>query len=98
MVSDPVMRLRRDYTPAFLAHQTQQTEGGLRSAYELGRAAIGDGITMLDLVQVHHAVFLEVAQTARGVEEIPEMLEAAAAFLVEALAPFEMTRRRPSDV
>jgi Phosphoserine phosphatase RsbU, N-terminal domain len=95
MTSDPLTRLQRDYTPAFLAHLTRRSEAGLRSAYELGRTAIADGIGMLDLVHVHHVVFLDVAQTARDVEEIPEMLEAAAAFLVEALAPFEMTRALP---
>jgi Phosphoserine phosphatase RsbU, N-terminal domain len=96
MVSDPLARLQRDYTPAFLAHLTRHSEAGLKSAYELGRTAIADGIGMLDLVQVHHAVFLDVAQTVRDVDEIPEMIDAAAAFLVEALAPFEMTRHHPS--
>jgi hypothetical protein len=96
VVSEPLARLRRDYTPAFLAYLTRNNEAGRRTAYELGRSAIADGIGLLDLVHVHHEVFLDVAQTARRVEEVPEMVEAAAAFLVEALAPFEMTRRHPN--
>lgn len=50
---------------------------------------------MLDLVQVHHAVFFDVVLTVRQVDEIPAMLDAATTFLVESLAPFEMTRHRP---
>ena len=93
---DRLERLRRDYRPAFLAHLTRQGEAELRSAYELGRGAMADRVSMLDLVQVHHAVFVEVVLTVRDVEELPGMLDAAAAFLVEALAPYEMTRRPPA--
>jgi hypothetical protein len=91
--SDELYTLRRNYTPAFLAHLTRHDEGTLRSAYELGRQAMAAGLSMLDLVDVHHAVFSDVVLSARGVEELPDILEAATAFLVEALAPFEMTRQ-----
>ena len=94
-MQDGLARLRRDYKPAFLAHLSTRSEKELRSAYELGRTAIADGIGMLDLVQVHHGVFLDVALTIKDVDELPGMLDAAAAFLVDALAPFEMTQRRP---
>jgi hypothetical protein len=95
-VSERLERLRRDYKPAFLAHLSRQGEAELRSAYELGRGAMADQVSMLDLVQVHHAVFVEVVLTARDVEELPGVLDAAAAFLVEALAPYEMTQRPPA--
>lgn len=94
-MNDPRERLRRDYTPAFLAHLAQRSETGLRSAYDLGRAAMADRLTLLDVVQTHHAVFLDVALTVRDVEELTDLLDSASAFLVEALAPFEMTRRAP---
>lgn len=90
--SEPLVRFRRNYTPAFLAHLSRRDEASLSSAYELGRGAIADGVSMLDLVHIHHAVFLGVAETVRQVEELPGILDAAAAFLIEALAPFEMTR------
>jgi Phosphoserine phosphatase RsbU, N-terminal domain len=94
-MTPPLDRLRQDYRPAFLAYLSSQREAGLRSAYELGRSAIGAQVTMLDLVQIHHEVFLDVAMTVRSLEELPKLLDAAAAFLVEALAPYEMTRRAP---
>jgi hypothetical protein len=98
---DDLTRLRRNYTPPFLAHLARQDEKTLRAAYELGRDAIACGLTVLDLVDVHHAVFSEVLRSDGGTDDLPAMVQAAAAFLVEALAPFEMTRqplRGPDDV
>ena len=92
---DELYKLRRNYTPAFLAHLTRHDEATLRSAYELGREAMAAGVSMLDLVDVHHAVFSDVVLSVRDVEELPDLVHAATAFLVEALAPFEMTRQPP---
>lgn len=93
--ADPLETLRRNYTPAFLAHLARHDEATLRSAYELGREAMAEGVSMLDLVQVHHAVFFDVVATVRQVDEVAGMLDAATTFLVESLAPFEMTRHHP---
>lgn len=90
---DPVTRLQRNYLPALLAHLTGRNEGTLRAAYELGRGSIADGVSMLDLVHVHHAVFVDIASTMREMGELAEILDAAAAFLMEALAPFAMTQQ-----
>jgi hypothetical protein len=93
--SDELYTLRRNYTPAFLAHLTRHDEGTLRSAYELGRQAMAAGLSMLDLVDIHHGVFSDVVLSVKDLEELPAIVEAATAFLVEALAPFEMTRQPP---
>jgi len=47
----------------------------------------------LDLVRTHHSVLGEVLQTENGGDTQRDLLDAAAAFLVEALAPFEIARR-----
>ena len=90
---DPVDDLRRDYRPRFLAYLTRRDEDGLTAAYDLGRRSIRADIGLLDLVRVHHEVYVEVVATARDVDEARELAAAAAAFLLEALAPFEMTQR-----
>jgi hypothetical protein len=92
-VTDALSRLRQDYAPAFLVYLSRRNEKGLRAAYELGRGAMINGISLLDLVQVHHAVLLEVLGAARSAEELQDIGRAAAAFLVEVLASFEMTQR-----
>jgi len=85
-------RLTQNYTPAFLAFLNKPDEQRLHRAYELGRTALGDGISLLDLVRTHHAAFgqvmttLDTAAQARAVDD-------AASFLIEALAPYEMARR-----
>jgi Phosphoserine phosphatase RsbU, N-terminal domain len=93
VMNDPVLRLRRNYTPAFLAYLSRRDETGLRAAYELGRGAMAHGVSLLDLVQVHHAVVLEVLVTVRSAQELDDIARAAAAFLVESLASFEMAQR-----
>jgi hypothetical protein len=92
-VNDPVADLRRDYTPRFLSYLTRLDEAGLNAAYELGRQSIDRNIGLLDLVRVHNEVYLDVVPTARSLAEAQALARAASAFLLEALASFEMTQR-----
>ena len=62
-------------------------EAALSEADELGRMAIVHGISIVDLVDVHHAAVGKLAVTS-GTQA-----DRAAQFLSEALAPFEMTHR-----
>jgi hypothetical protein len=84
---------RRDYTPAFLAYLVREDEAGRRAAYELGRLAMGGGVGLLGLVTVHNEVFLDVIEKERTAESAVQLARAASTFLIEALAPFEMTQR-----
>ena len=88
-----VADLRRDYRPRFLAWLTRRDEEGLAAAYDLGRRSLQRGTGLLDLVRVHHDVYVEVVADARDLEEARVLARDAAAFLLEALAPFEMTQR-----
>lgn len=92
-MSDPITDLRRDYKPRLLAYLTRQDERGLNSAYELGRQAIDQHIGLLDLVTVHSEIYLDVASSARTLDEAHGLARAASGFLLEALAAFEMTQR-----
>ena len=90
---DELGRLHQDYAAAFLGHLSRRDENGLRAAYELGRRTVSDPVGLLNLVRVHHAVLVEVLHTARTPSEVQDIGDAAAAFLVEALASFQMTQR-----
>ena len=92
-MGDPVADLRRDYTPRFHAYLARRDEAGLHSAYELGRRAMQAGVGLLELVRVHHEVYLAVMETARDLSQARDLSAAAAAYLSEALGPFEMTQR-----
>ncbi len=92
MTGTAVDRLSLDYRPAFLAYLAHPDEHHLSAAYDLGRRALAGDITLLDLVRIHHTVIGGVLHTTEP-GDIPAAVNAAAAFLVEALAPFEIARR-----
>jgi hypothetical protein len=98
VTGDAYERFRRDYAPAFLQYLTERGEGGRRAAYELGRRAIGEGLSVLDLARIHHAVLLEVLRTHRTAGELEHMAEAASEFMVELLAVFEMRQRGVAEL
>ena len=85
-------RLRRNYRAAFLRYLPNRDEAALDAGYQIGRSAVVDGLTILDLVQVHHDVLREVLRTCSP-EELDGLTATAADFLVEVLATYEMTRR-----
>ena len=89
---NPLDRLRDDYAAAFLGYLTHRGEAGLRAAYELGRRAMSDPTGLLNLVRVHHDVLVRVLQTARTPEEVREVGDLAATFLLDALTSFQMTQ------
>ena len=66
------------------------------AAYELGRRGLVTGVSMLELVRIHHEVLVD-ALTQRGVGDLGDVADAAAAFLAEVLGPFEMTHRAVLD-
>ena len=98
MTRDPYERFRRDYAPAFLQYLTERGEPGRRAAYELGRRAISEHLSILDLARIHHSVLLDALKTHQTPRELEQIAQAASEFLVEALAVFEMTQRGFSDL
>jgi hypothetical protein len=90
---DELGRLRQDYAAAFLGYLTRRDEAGLRAAYEVGRRAVSHPVGLLNLVHVHHEVVMEILHTARTPDEVQDIGDAAAAFLVDALTSFQMTQR-----
>jgi Phosphoserine phosphatase RsbU, N-terminal domain len=93
MTRDAAERFGRDYAPAFLQYLSEGGERGRRVAYEFGRRAISERLSILDLARIHHGVLLEVLRTHRTPRELEDIAQAASEFLVEALAVFEMTQR-----
>jgi hypothetical protein len=90
---DRLHRLRQDYAAAFLGYLARRDESGLQAAYELGRNAVSDPVGLLNLVHVHHEVLLDVLRSARSPDEVQDIGNAAAAFLIDAVTSFQMTQR-----
>ena len=89
-MTTPLARLRQDYAAAFLRYLFHRDEAARAAAYELGRLGLSSGISLLDVVQIHHAVVIDERP---GLEGPQELAEAAATFLVEVLASFDMAQR-----
>lgn len=85
------LRLQRDYRPAFLRYLSRRDEPARHAGYVLGRAAVAEGQSILDLVEAHHVTLLEVLPDARDAHEVVAMSTAASEFLIEALAAYSMT-------
>lgn len=85
-------RLRRNYRAAFLRYLPNRDEAALDAGYQIGRSAVADGLTILDLARVHHDILREVLRTSSH-EELDGITASAADFLAEVLATYEMTRR-----
>jgi hypothetical protein len=87
-----VEELTRDYRVAFLRYLPRREEAALHRGYELGRKAVTDGVSILELARVHHEIFLEVLRETPP-EELPQIATAASEFLIEVLATFDMAQR-----
>jgi hypothetical protein len=88
-VSAPLLQ---DYRAGFLRWLGQREETALTAGYELGRAALASGRSVLEVVQAHHEVLAEVLLETPAAE-IPDLNGAASQFLMEVLAPYAMAQR-----
>ena len=84
--------LTMDYRAAFLRYLPARSEAALTIGYELGRRAVVDGVSLLDITQVHHRVLAEVLVDTPP-ERTPALTSAAAEFLAEVLSTFDMAHR-----
>ncbi len=86
--------VKRDYRVAFLSYLPRREEVALHRGYEIGRSAVVNGLSLLDLATVHHEVLLEVLDGTHGSsEDVALVATAASEFLLEVLATYDMTQR-----
>ena len=86
---NPTEALRRDYRVAFLRYVSSRDEVPLTIAYELGRRAVADRLSILELSKIHHDTFRLVVQDASPAE-LDGVVEAASEFFLEVLATYHM--------
>jgi serine phosphatase RsbU (regulator of sigma subunit) len=84
-------RLQDEYSAAFDQYLADGGELALRGAYELGREAVKEQLSVLELAAIHHAVLGESLSRRAG--EIQRVTEAATQFFLESLSAFEMVQR-----
>jgi signal transduction histidine kinase len=95
MMSDA--HLARRYTDTLQHYLSQPDEDVLLTAYELGRAALGDGLGILEIATVHSHALARVLERPQSESERTRLLERQTDFFVEVLSAFEMTHRGFKD-
>ncbi|GAA2724458.1 phosphatase RsbU N-terminal domain-containing protein [Cellulomonas aerilata] len=84
--------LARSYRVGFLRYLARHEESALASGYELGRSAVVEGLSLLELARVHHEVLLEALQRTPA-EDLAAVATGASEFLLEVLATYDMAQR-----
>ena len=88
--------LAQDYRIALLRYLRRREESALADGYALGRRAMANEVSLLDLVIVHHGVLAETLDPATATEHA-EVARAAGVFFTEVVAAYEMSQRRLQD-
>jgi hypothetical protein len=90
-MTEPLDGFRERYTTAFDDYVGERDEATLRTAYELGREAVSNELTVQELAVVHHHALISAlgASAAEG----QAVTDAACEFFVESLSAFEMVTR-----
>ena len=84
--------LTRDYRAAFLRYLPRREEVALAQGYEIGRKAVAGNVSVLDIATVHHEVLLEVMRSSPPAQAA-DLAAAAAEFVLEVLATYDMSQR-----
>jgi signal transduction histidine kinase len=85
--------LEAQFGTALAAYVAHAEEALLGQAYELGRGAMSEGLSIPDLVAMHARALHAILADGRGPESAVPIIGIAAEFLAESLSPYEMTHR-----
>ena len=89
----PLVLFARLYRAALLGYLLSGGEKQRARAYDLGRTAITDGFSLLDILRTHYRALNTVLEATPDPRRGMVRLKAAEDFLLEALSPFEMACR-----
>jgi signal transduction histidine kinase len=87
----------QEYHSALQAYATEGGELALGRAYELGRRALAEQLSVVELASLHHQAVIDLMRTAENEQRQEELLRASAEFLGECVSPYEMAHRGFQD-
>jgi two-component system sensor histidine kinase UhpB len=93
----PRETFEEDYRAALSKYARHGGEAALGRAYELGRRAIAEKKSLMEIGSLHHQALHGMLADAVELARCKELLAAAADFLAEVLSPFEMAQRGVQD-
>ena len=86
-----------EYRSGLREYTRRGGEAALRRAYELGRRAIIEKKSLMEIASLHHQALHQMLADARTPARQHEVLVATAEFLAESLSPYEMAHRGVQD-
>jgi signal transduction histidine kinase len=92
-----VRDLEQAYANALEEYLSMGGEDGLRSAYEIGRAALVDGRGVHDMAAMHHAAVARLLEGISPSASLMHDLDRAQEFFAESLCPYEIAHRGFQD-
>ncbi len=90
-------RFEDRYRSALSDYAARGGEEALGRAYELGRKAVGEGKSLIEIASLHHQTLLELFNEAKGEVRRAKLLRVSPDFLTETLSPYEMAHRGFQD-
>jgi len=91
------IEFQAEYAAALREYSMGGGEAVLRRAYELGRRAITERKSLLELVALHHKTFKELFQDSADWSSQASLVQMSSDFLAECVSPFEMAQRGFQD-
>jgi len=79
------------YASAFKAYLEKADEAALKEAYEMGRRALEQETSVLEVAALHYEALQQTLSRMPGIVDLPGILKSAQKFLIESLTPYEMT-------
>jgi len=89
--------LEAEYAAALREYATGGGEAVLGRAYELGRRAIAERKSLLELVSLHHKTLKELFQNSVDRRSPGHLVQASCDFFSECVSPYEMAERGFQD-
>lgn len=86
------------YREGFDAYVRDRDEHALNRAYELGRSAVAQDLSVLDLAVAHQEVMLDRVRLSSNSTGRDESVRAAGEFFLESVSAFEVLRRALQEV
>jgi signal transduction histidine kinase len=81
------------YAVALEEYLRQADEPGLHLAYELGRNAVCEGRSILEMIELNGRALTRILAASSSAGHSKTVVETAAVFFKEAMSPYEMTNR-----
>ena len=93
----PDTGFENEYRSSLREYAAGGGEPALGRAYELGRRALSEQKSLVEMASLHHQAVLALVRDAGSEKRREELLRSSAEFLAECLSPYEMAHRGFQD-